>query len=243
MKGRILHMLYMVHLGKELPRWKIWESIFVIIEVLGIMFILGFFINKVMGIWQISELTIAFGASLVQATLLIGLSFNVAVGKYKQNYYDLGFIPGGFSRGLVKGIKWGLLLFFLVIILGMLVSVFIPVDPEPQDFAKIILLTKSSWEFILPIIMGVILAPLSEEIYFRGFLYPVLRSRLGVPVGILFSSLLFAGMHFDLYRFIPIAMGGVGLTYLYEKTGNIWTNVVAHAVWNAIMIAIIFIAM
>jgi membrane protease YdiL (CAAX protease family) len=57
--------------------------------------------------------------------------------------------------------------------------------------------------------------------------------------GIVLSALFFSIMHFDIYRLLPIAAGGAGLAYLYERTGNIWTNIIAHAVWNGVMIALI----
>ncbi len=70
-----------------------------------------------------------------------------------------------------------------------------------------------------------------EEVYFRGFLYPALRQHFGAAKGIIITALFFSCMHFDLYRLIPIAAGGIGLTYLYERSGNIWTNIIAHGVW------------
>jgi membrane protease YdiL (CAAX protease family) len=151
----------------------------------------------------------------------------------------LGFIRGGFLRAFPIGIKWGLFLFFLVMFLGMIITMIYPVEPDLQEFAKIILMVDSFEELVLMVLMGVVLAPIGEEAFFRGFLYPALRARWGMRGGIVLSALFFSIMHFDIYRLLPIAAGGAGLAYLYERTGNIWTNIIAHAVWNGVMIALI----
>ena len=127
-------------------------------------------------------------------------------------------------------------------ILGTIQAIVYPYEAELQDFAKILLMVDSYGELFLAVIMGVVLAPLGEEIFFRGFFYPALRRRFGAAWGIVITALFFSALHFDLYRLLPIAVGGIGLTYLYEKTRNIWTSIIAHGVWNGIMIALIFYA-
>jgi len=225
---------------KQIPRWKIWEVIAAMIGIFAVMIVIGQLGVVLIETWGVNKLLVFFGANLIQTGLLIGISYFIVVNRHEHSVEDLGLVPDGLSSGLGRGIKWGLGLFFLVMVLGVLISIFYPVEPEPQDFAKILLLVDTPWKIIFPIIMGVVLAPLGEEIFFRGLLYPAFRKRMGVWGGIVLSALFFGGMHLDLYRLIPIAAGGAGLTYLYEKTGNIWTNIIAHAVWNAIMIALIF---
>lgn len=232
----------MNHYDKALPQWTLWEGVIVIISVVVIMLLLGPVGGILIEDFGINEMIFYFLAAVIQTGLLVSLSWHFAINKYHHSKNDLGFIPNGFSKGMNQGIRWGILLFITVMLLGMVVTMFYPVEPELQDFAKIILGAENWWELIFPIIMGVILAPIGEEIYFRGFLYPTLRVRFGAMGGIFLTALFFSVMHFDLYRLIPIAVGGAGLTYLYEKTGNIWTNIIAHGVWNAIMIALIFLA-
>jgi membrane protease YdiL (CAAX protease family) len=48
--------------------------------------------------------------------------------------------------------------------------------------------------------------------------------------------LIFAALHFDLLRFLPLFIAAVGLTFLFEKTGSLWPGIVAHGVWNLIML-------
>lgn len=224
------------------PRWRVWEVVLAIGGIVLAMMFFGFLAEAVAGVWRISELLWVFWASLIQTLLMVGASWYIAVVKHGHAYRDLGFIKGGILPAFPQGIKWGVLLFTLVMVLGIVEAIVYPTEPELQDFAKILLMVDSYGELFLAVIMGVVLAPIGEEIYFRGFLYPALRRRWGAAKGIFLTALFFSMMHFDLYRLIPIAAGGIGLTYLYERTGNIWTNIIAHGVWNAIMIALIFFA-
>jgi len=224
------------------PRWRAWEVILGIVGVVLTMIAVGYLIELIAAIWNISELLFIFWASLIQTFLMISVSWYFAVVKHGHSFRDLGFIKKGILPALPRGIKWGVLLFLMVMILGVFQAIIYPAEPDLQDFAKILLMVDSYGELFLAVIMGVVLAPIGEEVYFRGFLYPALRQHFGAAKGIIFTSLFFSCMHFDLYRLIPIAAGGIGLTYLYERSGNIWTNIIAHGVWNAIMIALIFFA-
>jgi len=224
------------------PKWKIWEAILAIIGIILAMLGLGLLTEVITGVWELNDLFIVFSASLIQTILMIGAAWFFAVVRHNHSYRDLGFIENGFLPALPKGIKWGAALFFMVMVLGILEALIYPIEPELQDFAKILLMVDTPGELLLAVIMGVVLAPLGEEIYFRGFFYPVVRQRFGAKWGIVLTALFFSALHFDLYRLLPIAAGGMGLTYLYEKTGNIWTSIIAHGVWNGIMIALIYYA-
>lgn len=223
------------------PRWTVLEGFLAIGAVLVIMLSVGFFGEKLLENFHLNKLAVMFAGTLLQTGLLVGFSFYIATIRHGHSLYDLGFIPGGFWSAISQGVRWGVTLCFLVLLLGMVITALFPMEPESQDFAKIMMMVKSPRELLIPIIMGVVLAPIGEEIYFRGFFYPALRARWGVGKGIFMTSLFFALMHLDLYRLIPIAAGGAGLAYLYERTGNIWVNIIAHAVWNAIMIGLMII--
>jgi membrane protease YdiL (CAAX protease family) len=221
------------------PRWKVWEGIIVIIGILGIMFGFGYFGEFLANAFGLNNIFIIFAGTVFQNFLLVSVPAFIAIKGYGHYWSDLGFIRGGFLRAFPIGIKWGLFLFFLVMFLGMIITMIYPVEPDLQEFAKIILMVDSFEELVLMVLMGVVLAPIGEEAFFRGFLYPALRARGGMRGGIVLSALFFSIMHFDIYRLLPIAAGGAGLAYLYERTGNIWTNIIAHAVWNGVMIALI----
>ena len=80
-------------------------------------------------------------------------------------------------------------------------------------------------------IVGV-LAPVAEEIFFRGFLLAALVSVVGGLRGALVSSAVFSAAHFNIGTLLPIFVMGMLLAWLYLRTGSIWPPVVAHAAQN-----------
>jgi len=89
------------------------------------------------------------------------------------------------------------------------------------------------------VLVGVacVVAPLCEEIFFRGFLYPSIRDRFGVAGGVVASSLVFAMVHPGLPNQMATFVLGVAFCLVYERAGTLVAPVVAHAIFNAIQLA------
>lgn len=83
---------------------------------------------------------------------------------------------------------------------------------------------------------AVLVAPLVEETVFRGLLYPALRRRLGVRGAVVLSSALFGLVH-GLSHMAPLAILGVFLAFLVERTGALIACVAAHMAFNALTVA------
>ena len=84
-------------------------------------------------------------------------------------------------------------------------------------------------------VLGGVVAPIKEEMLFRGLMYPPLRQALGKGRGMLLTGLFFATLHFDMVRFLPLFIGGVVLSWLYERSSSIWPSIIAHGTWNVLM--------
>lgn len=93
-----------------------------------------------------------------------------------------------------------------------------------SDLAGILLLAS--------IVLGAILVPITEELYFRGYLLPRMSSRFGrlKPVA---HSLLFAIYHFGSPWFIPVrTLGLLPLIYATIHTQNVRPGIIAHCMVN-----------
>lgn len=88
----------------------------------------------------------------------------------------------------------------------------------------------------LAVLLTVVVAPVCEESFFRGFMFNGLRRKLGTPQAATYSGLLFALAHFTPTLIIPFTIVGIGFAYAYRRTGTLWTNVVAHAAFNGISV-------
>ena len=90
--------------------------------------------------------------------------------------------------------------------------------------------------FTLPLagVLALLAAPLAEETFFRGFLFPGLRNRLGTWRAALASGLFFAALHFNVGSVIPFTIIGMLLAWAYVVSGSLWMAIGAHFAFNAI---------
>ncbi|MEE8442574.1 MAG: type II CAAX endopeptidase family protein, partial [Dehalococcoidia bacterium] len=82
--------------------------------------------------------------------------------------------------------------------------------------------------------LTVLLAPVAEEVFFRGFLLPVLAGRWGFLWGASLVSLLFSLSHMAPGLLVPVFVSGMLLAWLYRRTGSLWNCCMAHGAQNAL---------
>ncbi len=89
---------------------------------------------------------------------------------------------------------------------------------------------------VLFVLVAVVMAPLFEEMFFRGFLFQGLSQSFGWGWGAAGSAAIFAAAHLQLSVFVPLFALGVGLAWVFKRTGSLWTNITLHALFNAISV-------
>jgi hypothetical protein len=82
--------------------------------------------------------------------------------------------------------------------------------------------------------MAALLAPLCEELAFRGHLLPLLRARLPARAAIVTGALAFAAMHFDPVRLASVFLLGCVFGWLAWRSGSLWPAVAAHVGNNGV---------
>lgn len=90
------------------------------------------------------------------------------------------------------------------------------------------------WPMLL---VGIVLAPLAEEIFFRGLLFPALARPVGASWAAAITAALFAALHFNWVGLIPIFGLGVLLARSYHRTGSLLVPVFIHGLHNALILA------
>lgn len=86
-----------------------------------------------------------------------------------------------------------------------------------------------------------LIAPITEEFLFRGYIYPILKKSLGMKLAIVLSALLFGIVHASLVPLLPLTILGIAFACLYEKCNTIWAPIMAHAIFNNItLLAILY---
>lgn len=100
---------------------------------------------------------------------------------------------------------------------------------------------------VLALLVTAVLAPLCEEIFFRGMLYRYLRVRWPVWAAVLGSAFLFGLAHFsgaDRLPLLPVfAFMGIALALVYEWTGSLGNTILLHALNNGILTLLAFTAL
>jgi uncharacterized protein len=143
------------------------------------------------------------------------------------HWKSLGF--GKFQWNVV-GIGCGLLIAsYVLILLHNLLLMALGIETQGEEIAKLFASLESpAWFFFV----GAILAPLVEEIFFRGFLFQGFRQRYGWVSAMLLSSGIFAVAHLDPVSLIPTFILGSLLAYLYHRSNSIWPSVILHVLVN-----------
>ena len=177
-------------------------------------------------------------ATLVQAVVLVGTAvlFASFVSKPKPWHFGLRRTP--FWLGLGWAVA-GIVAFYVI---AALYSVIVPVDVE-QGVTDDLGADEGTFGLIVAGLMVMIVAPVAEELFFRGFFYKALRSRFTMVGAAVLDGLLFGAIHYNfegadaLLLLPPLALLGFLFCVVYEKTGSLFPVIGMHAFNNSVAYA------
>jgi membrane protease YdiL (CAAX protease family) len=97
--------------------------------------------------------------------------------------------------------------------------------------------TATLSQFVGVLLAVAVVAPICEEIFFRGYVFTAIQRTRGLPLAFASSSVLFAVSHLNLQAFLPILVIGIGLCFLYWRTTSLVPSIVAHMLNNAVALS------
>jgi membrane protease YdiL (CAAX protease family) len=153
---------------------------------------------------------------------------------------ELGLRPVRPGYVLSMGLGAGLVGLIAIDIVGTLLSQVGLRPNQLEQFAFV--LNEGPVAFVLLLLSAGVIAPMVEELFFRGFLFGLYRRRQPLWVAYLVSSLVFTLLHLEPQRMNAAQMAGLSvgifllamlLAWVYQRTGSLYPGMLAHAVNNA----------
>ena len=176
-------------------------------------------------------------STLVQDALLVAFSLLFARAS------AVVLTPGTFGLRRVRlgqALLWGAIAFALFYAFTIAWSAAIDTHAK-DDLAKDLGAEDSTLSLVVIAVLVAIVAPLTEELFFRGFLFPALWRAWGWVAGAIVSGLAFGAVHIaatPLVFIVPLAMLGFVLCWLYRHTGSLLPGMGVHAFNNSLALGV-----
>ena len=146
--------------------------------------------------------------------------------------------PGRDAAGALRaGLGWGVVAWVgSTIVLAAVVWILeqLGQPPEPEVAERAIAMLDP----ILVVVAIVILAPIAEEVFFRGVVFNAFLREGGRRWAFIGSAALFSLIHLSLVSLVPIFLLGLALAWVYDRTGNLLAPIAMHATVNGISVAL-----
>ncbi len=228
------------------PRWTVGDIVRVTLIFLSfgyIFVILEAFMTNIFPILRNDNFLMVFNTAVMN---IVGISVILyfIVKKHGQQISAAGLSLKNFSSNvLCAAVGYVSLIPILLVI--MVITFFIirwlRYQPPVQPIVQVFMEEKETAVLWFSSLFAAIFGPIAEEIYFRGFMYTVLKKRIGILGGMLVSSVVFSFLHAHVVGFFPILALGLLLAYLYEKTGSLVSSMSVHIAHNVAMVIIVFL--
>ncbi len=138
------------------------------------------------------------------------------------------------KEGLIKSISGWLMIMPLVLFIGWLMNEIIGDQGGSNPLLELVLGSDELIPLFLLLITTVFLAPVFEELVFRGILLPVLVSKVGKISGVLLSASIFALAHLSVGELPPLFVLGIGLGLMRLSSGRLFPCALMHSLWNGV---------
>jgi hypothetical protein len=226
----------------ENPPWTGWD----VLRLALIMFVVPYLL--IPGAVVIAQKTVYHNLNFMQVAQKPWIALCTQFGWYVVvAFYMVMFVEGTYRQRFWDAIRWNwprkawpalVPLGMILVSLQSLEKFFhLPKHIPMEEFLS----TTSA--AVLTGIFAVSLGPLMEELFFRGFLYPVLARKMGMVSAIAITSVAFGLIHGAQLAFSPglvlvVFLVGVVLTIVRAKTGSVGSSFLVHVSYNSTLVVL-----
>ena len=158
---------------------------------------------------------------------------------YKKEKLSFGLSPKN-----LRYVIWTPFIYFLTIIFLLIVGFInqylltniFDIEIKQQDILEKFKELEKTYEITIFFIASVIIAPLYEELLFRGIIFPKLIQKTNFLIALFLSSFVFALLHFHLSALLPLFSLSIILSFTYLHSSSLWPCISLHALFNLISI-------
>jgi uncharacterized protein len=225
--------------GGDVLRLILLTIVALFVGVFAVLFIASWWVYPHTALGEIARVPLVVVAGQSLAYLLILAYMYVLVTRERQRPDFLTAIHWNWPSNIAVYVLAG----FALSLALQVVAHFLPI-PKELPIDSFFRTPAEAWALS---ILSVTLAPLMEELFFRGFLYPVLARRLGLPIAVFVTALGFASLHgaqlmFSWGPVLVIFLVGIVLTVVRAKTNSVAAGVLIHMAYNGTITVAMFAA-
>jgi membrane protease YdiL (CAAX protease family) len=210
----------------ESPFWS-YEDLALLLSALLPCYFGAYMLVRVSGTTSKEGQTLIFQASLF--ALLLGALYLLVSWRYRKPFWQsMGWVRP--VRGAWWSVVGGPLLAVTVSVLGVALRA-----PEVPDPVKDLITGRLSLVTVMA--FAVVFGPIYEELFFRGFLFPLLAKTFGAVGGIVLSAVPFALLHgpqnqWAWQQVTMVGVAGLAFGFVRHRTGSTAASTILHASFN-----------
>lgn len=219
--------------NKELWTWRELAALLAL-EFVFVMIVIKYALQALYEKWLENTLYSGTLTGLTIAiTLLLGV-YLISLRPKKLTWADVGV------KGFPAKDCWRIVLWLLVLIVSSVTAVYLTSSfGNTVDNSKTESLQQNVTLFtvIIGIASAGIVSPIYEEIFYRGFIYRWLRTRISMRWAVVISSIIFTLAHFPTLNAMPVNfISGIVFAWAYERTGSVVPGMIVHGMFNTIAV-------
>lgn len=202
-----------------------WGDLLTLLGVFIVATVLGSLLTGVLQ--KIGSVSVGFGAFL---GYVIQFSLVIIFGLFQRKIRspkETRLLKFGLAKLDFVIILWGTI---MVLATGVVIEPLLNLFPETYLDRLGNIMAAGGWMMFT----SIVIAPIMEEILFRGILQDALMRKYGVFVGILIASAVFGIVHLIPQQVVNAFMIGIVLGYIYYRTGALLPVILIHCINNAI---------
>jgi membrane protease YdiL (CAAX protease family) len=231
--------------GDALPRWPLWSPFAgMLMALLAAVVAVGViaFVAEVAGLdvdrpGDDVAPGVTIAGTYVQDLALIVSAFLLARWLDPPvRLRQFGFRPTPFGSAL----GWLVLAWVMFIVFSFAWSIALDIQ-ETDDLPNELGADGSTAALVAIALLVCVMAPIAEEVFFRGFVFTSFRRTLGMPVAAILTGAIFGAIHLggtEIEFIVPLAVFGALLCLLYVWTDSLLPCIVLHALNNGLALGV-----